>query len=687
MSAARRERGAVRPSRFRPAHAVALLVLLLVAVAGFFVVRAVMQGHESSTPSAAPATAERLRSLVPDRIIDAFSGTPGPQGGPPGEPRLPAAGAIESTTGGSDAVGLPPEPALAGLSVQTRDTLRLRYNLGLLRWHQGDTDGALAAFRSVLEIDPQGQYGSRAFLQMGLIHFARRAYDAAAADFRKAVALDGNDPLAAHNLGLALLHAGKTPEAVAELSRAARLDGANAGILMNLGNAHLAAGQAGPAAAAYRGAIQIEPARADARFNLGLTLYRTQDYEGAQREFTAAAAALRGEPQARAHAWLGMAAYQRGFFDEAAKAFGRAAASAPGAVNYRFNEAVALARSGLRGEAARAYEAALSASARDAAAWFGLAGVLFLDGKASEALTAYNRGLAIDTTATAALFTSGFILYERGEMAEAVRRFERVIELRGPESARAQVNLGLCLEAQGKLEEAAAAYAKGDQEDPRTFYNLGLVRRRLLNHAGAVEAFQRAVLLKPTSSLYQSALGDAYLEAGRPDAALAAYQKALTAAGQEDFDLLLRISALATRLERSGEAEGFVRRSVQAARTGPEKARAFLAEGVLFDRKGDMAAALTSFRRAASEDRTNPDVYYNLGVVLARVQSWDEAVDALRTSIRLRSANAPAWTQLGNIFAARGLRDEAAQAYLQAVRIDSSTVEATFNLQELGAGR
>ncbi len=646
-----------------------------------------MKNQPAAGTAAPSATVDRLRALVPDQLVQALSSATTPAGAGPDQPRPPSFAALEGTTGGSDAIGLPPEPAVAGLSVQTRDTLRLRYNLGLLKWHQGDTSGALAAFESVLEIDPQGQYGTRAFLQMGLIHHARRDYPAAITQFQKAATLDRSDPLAAHNLGLALLRAGRTEEALVELERAAKLDGANAGILMNLGNAHLAAGRNEPAIAAYRGAIQNDPSRADARFNLGLVLYKTGDFAGAQQEFAAAASALGGEVQARAAAWQGMAAYQRGFFDEAARAFNRAATGSGAASAYRFNEAVALARSGLRADAARAYRAALASAPRDAVSWFGLGGVLYLDGQAAEALAAYNQGLAVDSSASNALFTSGFILYERGEIAEAIRRFERVIALGGPEAPRAQVNLGLCLEAQGKLAEAAAAYAKGDPGDARTHYNLGLVRRRLDNHAGAVEAFQKAVQLKPESSLYQSALADAYLEAGRPDAALAAYQKALATSGREDFELLIRLAALATRLERDDEASGYINRALTAANSGPEKARAFLAEGVWFDKKGDMAAALTSFRRAAGEDRSNADVYYNLGVVLHRVQSWDEAVDALRTAIRLKPENAPAWTQLGNIFAARGLRDEAARAYAQAVRIDSAAVTATFNLQELNAGR
>lgn len=677
-SSVKRPRAAAR-SKFRPAHFMGFVALALVAGAGYFAVRWVISNQPA--PGTAPTSPSRIQELIPGRIVEALSGV----SAGPDQPRAPEAGAMESAAGIGDAMMPPFDAAVSGLSVQTRDTLRLRYNLGLLKWHQNDTAGALASFQSVLDIDPQGQYGSRAFLQMGVIYHAARDYEHAINQFRKASILDAHDPLAAHNLGLALLHAGKTPEAVTELTRAAQLDGANAGILVNLGNAHLAAGNLPAAISAYRSAISNDPEGATARFNLGLALYKSRDLTGAQEQFARSATTLQGSDKARAEAFAGMSAYERGLFGEAARAFGRAAEDEPATVNYRFNEAVALAKSGMRADAAQSYRKALTVASSDAAAWFGLGGVLYMDGQMAPALEAYNHGLSLDSTSTSALFTSGYILFSRGELSAAVTRFNAVIERHGPEASRAWVNLGLCLEAQGNLSAAADAYAKGDPADPRTFYNLGLVRRRMNNNAGAAEAFQRAVQLKPADERYQAALGDAYLESGRPDAALGAYQKALAASGEEDFELLIRMASIATRLERSADVSGYINRSLEAAHSGPDKARAFLAEGVWFDRKGDIAAALTSFRRAVTEDRTNPDVYFNLGVVLARVQSWDESVGALRTAIRLKPDNAPAWTQLGNVFAARGLKDEAARAYSEAVRIDSATVDATFNLQELNA--
>jgi len=192
--------------------------------------------------------------------------------------------------------------------------------------------------------------------------------------------------------------------------------------------------------------------------------------------------------------------------------------------------------------------------------------------------------------------------------------------------------------------------------------------------------------LKPNDAKYSAALADAYFEADMLPAAIGAYEKTLKNSG-EDFEILIRIAQLYIRIEKVDEAMKYIGRAKAAALTNEERARAYLAEGLIFDRRGDMDAALKAFRQAVAEDPRNPDAYYNLGVIEARLRSYDRAVDALRVAIRLKPENAAAHTQLGNIFAARGLREEAIREYETAVKIDSSAIEAAFNLKELSSRR
>ncbi|MEK8023911.1 MAG: tetratricopeptide repeat protein [Candidatus Hydrogenedentota bacterium] len=660
-------------SSFTFAHFLGVAALAMMVAATWLTVRWLKSSTPATNPPGPVDSGGKFPGLV-DKFKSVF------QGRSSQEPRSLPVEPIQSMLEGM--MDLPSEESLSGLSVQTRDTLRLRYNLGLVNIQKGDTQGAMKAFASVLEIDPVGAYGRRSFIQMGILQDHAGNFTEAIKLFRKAVELEPLDPLALHNLGVAYLHAGELPSAIEALSRAAQLDGANIGILQNLGNAYVAANKQEEAFGSYRAALNIDTNHAPVLFNLGLLHFLREDYPSAQEAFTQASKGLQGKELARSAAFLGMAEYRRGFFGEAARAFGRAAAEDPGKSDYWFNKGVAHAQSQENYAAADAFRRVLSMNQEDAPAWFGLGGALYLDGDQNGALEAYDKGIAIDSSATAPLFTVGYIHMSRGRIEEAMARFRRITEIGGEDAGRAHVNLGLCYEVLGKFEDAEREYVQGDRGDPRTFYNLGLVRRRLGNIDEAVEAFEKACALSPKEPRYAAALGDAYVELNRPAEAAAEYAKAVNA-GAEDFELLVRLAQLSTRLERLTEASDWAVRAMSAARDRHQKALAHISQALIHDKRGDADAALKSLNAGAGEDQRNPDIYFNRGVILSRELRYEEAVDALRTALKLNPRYAAAHTQLGNIFATRGLHEEAVKEYQAAVEIDSAAIEASFNLKEL----
>lgn len=666
-----------RAPRFTFAHLLGIVAMAMIIGATYLTVHWIKSSARTAPAGTPDQASVNVQSLAP-KIIAAIRGKSYQ------EPRALPAEPIQSMLEGI--MEPPSEESLSGLSVQTKDTLRLHYNLGLVRVQKGDTDGAMTEFQAVLGIDPVGVYGRRSYLEMGILQDRARNFTEAIKLFKKAVELEPQDPLALHDLGMAYMHANEVPLAIESLARAAQLDGANVGILQNLGNAYAAAGKDREALASYNAALTIDTHNAAVLFNVGLLHFHTDDYPPAQEAFARAADGLSGPDQARAAAFCGMAQYRRGFFGEAARSFGRAAELDPDVVDHWFNMAVAHAQSQDNAAAAEAFRHALKLNAKDAAAWFGLGGSLYLDDDRVGALDAYDKGLAIDSAATAPLFTAGYIHLSAGRIDEAIARFKRITELGGEDAGRAHVNLGLCYEVLGRYEDAAREYEQGDRGDARTFYNLGLVRRRLSDIAGATEAFEKACVLKPAESRYAAALGDAYVEMNKPREAATEYEKAVNA-GAEDFELLVRLAQLSTRLERLPEAAAWSDRALKAAKDVHEKALGYVTEALINDKRGDADAALKSLNAAAAADPRNADIYFNRGVILSRELRHEEAVDALRTALKLKPDYAAAHTQLGNIFASRGLTDEAVKEYESAVAIDSASVEASFNLKELKARR
>ncbi|RMH58283.1 MAG: tetratricopeptide repeat protein [Candidatus Hydrogenedentota bacterium] len=665
-------------------YLVSILALVFSLAGAYFLVQwareeAVRARREVRPPNRAVSA---LKGLVPTGLLKKGGDRTGSSRGKevPGTIRPPERKVLEPAEERRE-IKVPSESQLGGLAGRTKETLRLRYNLGLVNLEKGDLASALDAFRGVIEIDPQGEYGRRAFIQIGIISDQLGDRREAIHSLRKAVRLDPRDPLAMHDLGLAYLHAGKIREAVTALEEAARLAPSNMQILLNLGNSYFASEEFSRALRSYEAVLQSEPRNGAAHFNRGLVLMRNSEkYAAAAASFDTAARFLSDvRERARARALAGLMYYKQGMLDEAGRRFEKAAEEDPEVPDYRFNEAVAKAQAGLFDEARGAYQKYLAIRPGDAEAWFGLGSVEFLDQRYEKSLAAFGKGLSYDTSADFAYFTVGYILLEKDQLDRAEAMFRKVVALHGPLAPRAHVNLGLIYEKRGDWKGALAEYEQGDPEDPRTFYNKGLILRRLQKNEEAVKALRRAVDLDRKDPKYATALADAYLATGRPDAAITEYERTVEN-GEASVEILLRLARLNLQLERLDPAGKWIERAESAARSNKERARIFLMKALLEDKRGDLAAAENDLKEALVFDKTNPDVYYNLGIIYSRQLRYDEAVDVLRVAARLEPNDARAYTQLGNIYYRRGLPEEAARMFERAVKADSQAVEAAFNL-------
>ena len=115
-----------------------------------------------------------------------------------------------------------PPPTLDSVEVAAADEW---YQIGCRREDEGDSDGAIAAYRRALETD--GQHAD-AHVNIGRLLHERGDRPAALQAYETALALRPNDAVAAFNLGVALEDTGKLPEALLEYQKAVRLEPDNA---------------------------------------------------------------------------------------------------------------------------------------------------------------------------------------------------------------------------------------------------------------------------------------------------------------------------------------------------------------------------------------------------------------------------------------------------------------------------
>lgn len=192
-------------------------------------------------------------------------------------------------------------------------------------------------------------------------------------------------------------------------------------------------------------------------------LYR-QAVEAMDRKDYAKATELSGQAIARqpthvlAYYLRGQAAMVQARWEEAAAAFGKTAELYPGSFAAQRDLAAALERLDRVDDAARAYEAALALRDQEDLR-VRLAFMLLKAGQQPRALTYLQTLADRDTRAPEVWSTLGRLAYERNDLAASEKSFTRAVALR---------------------------------DEGRTWFNLGVVRARLKDLPGALEAYERA---------------------------------------------------------------------------------------------------------------------------------------------------------------------------------------------------
>jgi tetratricopeptide (TPR) repeat protein len=171
---------------------------------------------------------------------------------------------------------------------------------------------------------------------------------------------------------------------------------------------------------------------------------------------------------------------------------------------------------------------------------------------------------------------------------------------------------GYVLQTQARFEEAARCYEQIVAKDPNDWEiwnNLGNARRAAGALAGAIEALERARLLRPDLPAIQLNLGMSLAEAGR--------------------------------LEEGARAFG------EAARLGPDNPAALLELGTALRHLGRHGEALPALERAARLAPATPDIHLERGRAFAGLRRFDEAEGAYRSALRAQPGLAAAFLELG----------------------------------------
>ena len=259
--------------------------------------------------------------------------------------------------------------------------IKAHAGVGDALWCEGDYDGAAAAYRVAIRIDPGSERARRGFLKASQKAARERPEDAdaqyllalalsgqrrtgrAIAVCEEAVRLNPGHAEALNLYGSLLSQNGRPEEAFEAYTDAARIAPDYAEAQYGIGNGHRGAGRLEEAVASYRRAVSMSPDYGAAYVNLGNVYREMERFEDAVSAYRKAIGVQPGLVEAYNN--LGNLYTERGQFDEATSEYREAIRVRPEFTGSYYNLGVAYASSGRWEKAEEVFKDALKISPGD----------------------------------------------------------------------------------------------------------------------------------------------------------------------------------------------------------------------------------------------------------------------------------------------------------------------------------
>jgi eukaryotic-like serine/threonine-protein kinase len=271
-----------------------------------------------------------------------------------------------------------------------------------------------------------------------------------------------------------------------------------------------------------------------------------------------------------------------------------------------------------------------------------------------------------------------YLVSKPPQAQDAVRCLSVAVALR-PNSPGVNVNLGLALKAEGKLDLAVEAYRKAIQLQPgfvEAHSGLGDLLEAQGKHDLAIESYRKAIQIRPDHAPAHTGLGTTLLAQRKYDLAVESYRKAI----QIRPDFALAHKNLGAALQAQGKLDLAVESYRKAIQISPDDARAHYNLGNGLQAQGKTDLAIEAFRKAILLEPDFASAYHNLGASLGAQRKHDLAAEAFRKAIQLKPDLAQAHANLGSVLQAQGKLDLAVEAFRKAIEIQPDIANAHFNI-------
>ncbi len=283
---------------------------------------------------------------------------------------------------------------------------------------------------------------------------------------------------------------------------------------------------------------------------------------------------------ADAHAARGEALWARygetrdpGLPQQAMAAGSEALRLGPERAQVRYSIALTLDGIGKRDEAIEELQRALALQPNYDEARTLLGQVLARQGRIDDAAAEIQKAIALRPGFWGHYSVLGAMLFQAARYEDALTAFRHVTELQ-PDSPFGYQQLGVLYQSLGNDEAALAEYQRANaiRPLPQAYSNMGALLHARADYAGAVDAYRKAIDLRPASHVTHRNLGDALARLGRAGEARRSYRQAVRLV---ETDLAVNASdarnlaSLSVYLAKLGDDPGAVVRLRQAQALAP----------------------------------------------------------------------------------------------------------------------
>jgi len=175
---------------------------------------------------------------------------------------------------------------------------------------------------------------------------------------------------------------------------------------------------------------------------------------------------------------------------------------------------------------------AISLDERSGFAYMLFANVYAKTGQLKKAMAAAKKGLSIDPASSGLNAFYGLVLYNIGQFKEAIPLFEKAIRIDPKPPSWYLYLLGSCYYKTGQFKEAIPLFEMAIRIDPKPpgWYEwvLGMSYFWTVQNEEAIAVFQIWVSREPKNADAHALLGCAFIAAGKPEEAVAMFEKALS---------------------------------------------------------------------------------------------------------------------------------------------------------------